>query len=226
MPVALVALVVAVATPGLLAVTGLRIVANDWIVSFEYGRDGFPADRYGLTREERTELALLGLRAITPGTEGIALLQRARLPDGSPAFTVPELDHMQDVRDVFGLALRAQAIALVALALLAAGLWRTRLRHAVPLGLLAGALATLVVALLAVPVILLGFDRFFESFHNLFFDPGSWRFPTSDTLIRLYPERFWEDISQLVAALTVLQAVVLAPLAWWWWRRVRPGDAP
>jgi uncharacterized membrane protein len=55
----------------------------------------------------------------------------------------------------------------------------------------------------------------------VFFAGDSWRFPTSDTLIRLYPDRFWEDVSQIVAALTLLQAAVIAPLAWLWLRRVR-----
>lgn len=213
---------VTVVTPPLLVVNGLRLVANDWIVRFEYGRDGFPDDRYGLTREERTTLALTGLESIRPGSEGVILLERARLPDGTPAFTAPEIEHMADVRRVFGTALRLQLVAAAALVLAALALSRTPLRHAVPLGLMLGALLTLAVAVLAVPVILLGFEGFFARFHEVFFDPGTWRFPSSDTLIRLYPERFWEDVSQLVASLTLLQALVLAPLAWWWWRRARP----
>lgn len=221
----LVALVVAIAvvTPPVLVVNGLRAVANDWIVRFEYGRSGFPDDRYGLSREERTDLALIGLDAITPGTEGVALLEQARLPDGTPAFTAREVEHMDDVRQVFGRALRVQLAVLVALALLALALARTALRPAVPGGLLLGSLLTLTVAVLAIPIILLGFEGFFARFHELFFDPGTWRFPTSDTLIRLYPERFWEDVSQIVAVLTLAQAVALAPLSWWWWRRARRG---
>lgn len=214
---------VALLTPPLLVVNGLRVVANDWIVRFEYGRSGFPDDRYGLSRAERTDLALIGLDAITPGTEGVALLERARLPDGTPAFTEREIEHMDDVRLVFGRALRLQLAALVALAVLALVLARTSLRRAVPGGLLLGSLLTLAVAVLAIPVILLGFEGFFTRFHELFFDPGTWRFPTSDTLIRLYPERFWEDVSQIVAALTLAQAAALAPLAWWWRRRAQRG---
>ena len=87
--------------------------------------------------------------------------------------------------------------------------------------MLAGALATVVVAFLLVPVILLGFDGFFTRFHEMFFEGDSWRFSSTDTLIRIYPERFWEDVSQLVAAITVGQALVLAPLAWWWLRAAK-----
>ena len=79
-------------------------------------------------------------------------------------------------------------------------------------------LATLGIALLAVPLILLGFDDFFTGFHEMFFEGDSWRFSDTDTLIRIYPERFWQDVAQHVAAIAVAQAIVLALLAWWWLR--------
>lgn len=217
---------IALVTPGILVVNGLRVVARDWIVRFEYGRDGFPADRGGLTRDQRTALALTGLDAIRPGGDGVALLRRASLPDGSPAFNEREVAHMDDVRAVFGRALRAQLVVLAALLAGSVLLRRTMLRAVVPLGLLAGALTTLAVALLAIPVILLGFDGFFTRFHGVFFEGDTWRFPSTDTLIRLYPERFWEDVAQLVAGLTLLQAILLVPVAWLWRRRVRRGEAP
>lgn len=218
---ALGALVAAItlATPLILVVTGFRVLARDGFVRFEYGRDGFPSDVYGLTPAQRTELALTGLDSITPGTEGIALLERATLPDGSPAFDERELAHMADVRRLLGIALRFQLAALVVLAALALGLTRTRARSVVPRGLLAGALATLGIALALVPLILLGFDGFFTRFHEVLFEGDSWRFSHTDALLRLYPERFWEDTSQAIAAITVGQALLLAPTAWWWLRR-------
>lgn len=213
--------VIALVTPALLVVNGFRVVAHDWIVHYEYGRESFPRDRYGLDLEERTALALTGLDAIRPGGEGIPLLERATLPDGSPAFDSRELRHMDDVRTIFGAALRFQLVVLVGLLVAAVALRRTPARRIVPAGLLAGAGATLGVAVLLVPFILLGFDRFFVRFHEVFFDGDTWRFSQTDTLLRLYPEVFWVDISRLLAALTVLQAVVLAGASWWWLRRTR-----
>ena len=209
---------IAVAVPPILVVNTFRVLSTDTYVRFEYDRDGFPADRYGMSAVEREALALVGLRSIEPGSEGIALLERATLPDGTPAFDERELAHMGDVRTLFGAALRSQLFAALAIASLAVALGWTRLRGVVPGGLLAGAIATLAVAVLAVPVILLGFDDFFTGFHEVFFEGDTWRFSDTDTLIRLYPERFWEDVSTLAAAMTVVQALVLAPLAWWWLR--------
>ena len=219
------ALVVAIAvsvTP-ILVVNAFRVLATGTFVRAELDRDGFRPDRYGLTNDQRKELALLGLRSIQPGSEGIALLERARLPNGSPAFGLRELTHMRDVRRLFGIALRSQLIALVVIGALALGLARTRFRAAVPLGLLAGAAATLATALLAVPLILLGFDGFFTRFHEVFFSGDSWQFNNADTLIRIYPEQFWQDVSRLAAGIAVAQALVLVPLAWWWHRAARRG---
>ena len=219
---AVVVLVALTVTP-VLVVNAFRVLATDGFVRWELGRDGFPPDRYGLAADVREALALTGLRSIRPGSEGIALLERARLPDGEPAFGERELSHMRDVRTLFGGALRAQVIVVVLLAVLAVAFARTRFRAVVPLGLLAGALATLAIAVLLVPMILLGFDGFFVRFHEIFFSGDSWQFADSDTLIRVYPERFWQDVSQLSAAFAVVQAAILAPLAWWWLRAVRRG---
>jgi integral membrane protein (TIGR01906 family) len=220
----LVAAIAVTVTP-ILVVNAFRVLATGTYVRFELGRDGFPPDRYGLTTGQRQALAVLGLRSIEPGSEGIVLLERARLPNGSGAFGFRELTHMRDVRRLFGSALRAQLVALLLIGALALGLGRTRFRTVVPLGLLAGAVGTLAIAVLAVPVILLGFDGFFVRFHEVFFSGDSWRFNDADTLIRIYPEQFWQDVSRLAAALAVVQALVLAPLAWWWYRAVRRRPA-
>jgi integral membrane protein (TIGR01906 family) len=42
-------------------------------------------------------------------------------------------------------------------------------------------------------VVLIAFSVFFVYFHEVFFDTGTWVFRFSDTLIRLFPERFWRD---------------------------------
>ena len=51
---------------------------------------------------------------------------------------------------------------------------------------------------------------FLTGFHTAFFFSGStWRFADSDTLRRLYPDRFWEDTAVLLGAAAVAQALVL-----------------
>lgn len=213
---------IAVTVTPVFVVTSFRLLSYDWFVERELGRNGFPADRYGLTGDERLGLALTGLRSIRPESEGIVLLEQATLPDGSPAFDSRELRHMADVRGLLGTALRAQLVVLGALLILGLTLRRSqRWRRVVPRGLLMGSLATFGVVLLAVPLILLGFDGFFLRFHELFFTGDTWRFSTTDTLLRLYPEAFWRDTAQLVVAIVLVQACVVALASGWWLRRLR-----
>jgi len=220
-----VAAIAIVVTP-LFVVDAFRVLAHDWFVRYELRSDGFPPDRYGLPDAARLRLALTGLHSIQPGGEGIALLRRETLPDGSTAFGSRELRHMQDVRDLLGTAFRAQVAVLLALVGAGIALGRSeRWRRVVPLGLLIGSLATLVIAVLLVPVIVLGFDGFLLRFHELFFSGDSWRFSDSDTLLRIYPEVFWQDTAKLAAGLAVAQAVVVALTSWRWLRRIRIRSA-
>lgn len=207
----LVTVVVALLVPPLLVTTSLRVVTNDWIVRFEYASGTVAEDRYGLTRSERTELALVGLDTIRPGTRGVALLREARLPDGAPAFNEREVAHMQDVRDLVGSLLAFQLWGTVALATLAVALGLSRRTRAiVPRGLRWGVASSVGVAAVVGLVMLAAWDWFFVRFHGVFFPPDTWRFPTGDTLIRLYPDTFWMGVGAWIAGLTV----ALAGLVW------------
>ena len=98
----LVVILIAITVTPIFVVNAFRVLSSDWFVRHELGQDDFPADRYGLEGDDRLALALIGLRSIQPGTDGIALLERATLPDGSPAFDGRELRHMADVRRLLG----------------------------------------------------------------------------------------------------------------------------
>jgi integral membrane protein (TIGR01906 family) len=61
--------------------------------------------------------------------------------------------------------------------------------------------------ILAVSIILfvlLAFGVIFVWFHQVFFEAGTWSFFYSDSLIRLFPERFWRDTFLIVAGLPAL----------------------
>lgn len=210
----------ALTVPVVLLGNGLWLLANDWYVHAEYARPGFPDDRYGLTGAQRTELALAGLRSIQPfNREGVDVLREATLPDGRPAFTEREIAHMADVRSLVGKVLLAHAIALGVAAAAAAALWRLRARGAIPRAFLAGGGLTLGIAAALGIYMLASFDDFFVQFHEALFAGDSWRFASTDTLIRLYPDAFWSDFAAVLAGLTMLQAGVLAGGGWWWLRR-------
>ena len=210
----------------LLVTTSLRIVLQDWIVHVEYAVGRVPDDRYGFTEDERTDLALTGLDAITPGTPGVSLLRDARLPGGDPAFTEPEIVHMQDVRDLVGTLLAFQLWAAVAVAVAALALAvHPTTRTIVPRGLRYGVLASVPVAAVVGLFMLVTWDSFFTRFHEVFFEGDTWRFPVTDTLIRLYPDEFWMGVAAWIAGLTVVLAALVWVLAGVWLRRVERSVA-
>jgi integral membrane protein (TIGR01906 family) len=56
-----------------------------------------------------------------------------------------------------------------------------------------GGLLTLILIGVILLLVLAAFGIFFVAFHQVFFEEGTWTFLWSDTLIRLFPERFWRD---------------------------------
>jgi integral membrane protein (TIGR01906 family) len=221
--IAIIALSVAMtlAVPLILAVNGLRLVTNERYVQAVYDFGGVPDDRDGLTGEQRERLALVGLRSIEPSTaEGIGLLREARLPNGQPAFNVRELRHMEDVRTAVSRAYRFQVIAVIAIGILAVlfGLLGTT-RAVVPVALARGAVLTVGVAVVVGVVAATSYSSFETPFHSLFFEGDSWRFEETDTLRRLYPDRFWLDTAVVIGLLAVLQAGLVFLVARLWARR-------
>jgi integral membrane protein (TIGR01906 family) len=202
----LVVAVVAALVPLILTTNGIRVLANDWFVRFEYGR--LPADDYGFTRAQRTQLGLTGLHAILPRSDkGIGLLREARLSSGRVAFRQKELSHLSDVRRLIGIIYPAHLVVLATIAALALGLGLTRPgRSLVPRGLEYGAALTLAVAALVGIAVAVNADGFLTGFHTLFFEGESWRFREDDTLRRLYPDRFWSETAILLGLGAALQA--------------------
>ncbi len=220
--ITLLAIVIAVLVPALLVVNAIRVLANDWYIRFEYARPDFPPDVYGLSPDQRTNLALTGLRSVLPQhRDGVDLLRQTRLPDGREAFNARELKHMQDVRILIGRVYPLHLIALAAIVGLAIVLARSgETKAIVPRALLAGSILTLVIAAGLIAYILLNFNTFFTQFHLIFFEGDTWLFQFTDTLIRLYPVRFWSDAAIVIGAATVAQALALLAGTWWWLRAI------
>ena len=53
------------------------------------------------------------------------------------------------------------------------------------------------------------FWGFFTAFHKLFFEGDSWLFLYSDTLIRLFPIRFWQDTFLFAAVIALGGGIAL-----------------
>ncbi|MBN1954472.1 MAG: TIGR01906 family membrane protein [Anaerolineae bacterium] len=211
--------VVVLAMPLALLAASLRLTTGHWLVDWEYGRPGFPPDPYGLATEERIRLAEVCVDYLVTAA-GIELLAELELAGGQPAFNARELQHMIDVKRVLwgllGAGLAAAVLVSGGTALLAR---HPATRARAPAALWRGSLLSIGLLVAVGGFMLLQWDAFFVRFHELFFPPGTWTFFYSDTLIRLYPVRFWMDVGiVIVGGITVL--AVLVGLGALLWRRI------
>ena len=208
-----------VALPILLIATNLRIATSHWYVRWEYGKATFPPDSYGLSASQRTYLAEVCVDYLATNAD-ISLLANLRLPGGEPAFNERELRHMEDVQLVFA---RMVAAGIVAGVFLVGGLLvlsrHEHTRRLAPAVLLRGSLATLGLLVGTGVFMLVDWWEFFTAFHLVFFEGDTWLFYFSDTLIRLFPTRFWTDVATLIVALLVAEAVGVGCWGWIWRKR-------
>lgn len=191
--------------PLALLLTNVRLLLTPAFLELEYRMPGFPDDPYGFTRDERLAWSRVALDSLlVADAEG--LLESQRFADGSPLFNNRELRHMDDVRVLTRAALRVWAALLAALALGAGVLLAVGARSELRAGLRLGAWLTL--GLMAALALGLGlaFGTVFVGFHRVFFEGDSWLFLHSDTLIRLFPERFWRDAFVAITAASLAQA--------------------
>jgi uncharacterized membrane protein len=72
-------------------------------------------------------------------------------------------------------------------------------------GLLTSAMI-LTIALLAI----FAWQSWFNIFHLFLFQQGSWLFSYSDTLIRLFPVKFWFDATLTISVLSIMGGLSLA----------------
>jgi len=196
--------------PLLLVLIAARLVMSPLFLQIEYHLPGFPPDPYGFTLEDRLTYAPYAVNYLLNGA-GIDYLADLTFPNGGLLYQADELRHMRDVKTLtqiaFGVATVAGLIALADALLL----YR---RRALRSALFYGALVTLAMVAAILIVALVDWDGFFIGFHQLFFESGTWYFPTSDTLIRLFPEQFWFDASLAIGGITVITALIVLVASW------------
>lgn len=194
--------------PVALTFLGVRLLLTHTFPEIEYRTPGFPTDEYGFTLQDRLQWSGISIDYLLNDAD-ISFLSDLTFPDGAPLFNGRELSHMQDVKNVvqpvlwvgYGVWFLVLGLGLWARF---GGWWPEYVR-----GIWCGGWLT--VGLVAVIGIFAGisFWQFFTVFHELFFTGDSWQFLYSDTLIRLFPMRFWQDAFLFAGALDVLGGLAL-----------------
>ncbi len=194
--------------PLALSFFGMRLILTHAFLQIEYRMPGFPPDDYGFTFEQRLHWATIAWD-YELNTAPISFLGDLTFPDGSPLYNPRELSHMQDVKNVVRPGMAAGYgvwFIILAIGIWArwGGWWKEYLR-----GLRRGGYLTAGLVILIGIFAATSFWTFFSDFHALFFTGNSWQFEYSDTLIRLFPLRLWQDVFGFIGLLDLAAGLAL-----------------
>lgn len=177
----------------------IRVLLSPIFHRVEYNMPYFPPDEYGFTKADRLKWAPYAVNYLVNNAD-ISYLGDLKFDDGKSLYNERELSHMNDVKRVTQGALRSWYVSLAILLLLGMWAWFGGWWESYRLGLMRGGWLMVGLAITIGVIVVVGiainpnvFDVFFTAFHTLFFEGDSWLFLFSDTLIRLFPIRFWED---------------------------------
>lgn len=220
------------ALPFMLLLAGTRLLLSYEFLRLEYTRPGFPADPYGFTTDDRLNYGMEAISFLFSG-DGVEALAGLRLPREQcwqpPAaasdcqlFNARELGHLQDARRLlragFALAVSCLLFATICLLIVRSRWIPADCRSAVSSGfrdgLRHGAHLTLAIIVALAVYAVVAWDRAFDTFHELFFAAGTWRFPYSDSLIRLYPEELFVDAALVIGGFAFGSALLILAALW------------
>jgi len=227
---------IVVTLPLFLSFGWITLVIGPAYPRHEYTKPDFPLDLEGmppatavslnlvpLTQAERLEVALVTVAYLESwqlAETAIVMLAEQQLSHtGTPLYNQRELKHMVDVKyltDTIRWLALATAVPMIGGFLFL--LSRPRIRQAGYLAVGQGGVFTVILPSGIAGLILFGWSFFFYQFHGLLFSSGTWTFAATDSLMRLYPERFFFDVGVVISLGTwlwgLLAAVAGYLLAW------------
>lgn len=209
--VSVLGILLVIAVPPFLVLSNVNLFMTPQYVYYEYGKSDFPPSQR-FEAPTRTRLAAETVR-YTRGELNNTDLKNLGV------YNERELSHMSDVQNLATVALGLGYAmgALIVLAVIV--LWRANLGAHAARSLFNGAIFTLAIFGALGFFALVAFNTFFVAFHRIFFVGDSWLFAYTDSLIQFYPQPFWVDASLGIVIFTVLEALILAALAFGWTRR-------
>ena len=199
---------VALSIPIIISVLSILLLLSPIFTNLEYRRPGFPDDSYGFTTAERLDFGNQTRRYLI-SDNSLEDLQQLVFENGDPIYIDRELSHLEDVKIVLQGVLKvfygAAAVYVLGGLIARSRDWQTIYLKAIFLGgkITAGILVMILF------LTLISFQVLFTNFHLLFFEGDSWLFFYSDTLIRLFPVQFWQDIFLVFGILTLAGGILL-----------------
>ena len=195
--------------PFIILMTVIRLlILTPVYTMIEYRMPGFPDDPYGFSVEERLQWALPTINYLV-NREDVSYLENLKFEDGESVYNNREVPHLVDVKLLVKLTLKVWVGGIIYLITVSLFLFYTGNREALRKGYQTGGWFTVGLVLSILLFVVLNFDRLFTYFHYLFFEGDTWLFFASDTLIRLFPLRYFQDLFITVGLFTLLIGLLL-----------------
>jgi integral membrane protein (TIGR01906 family) len=200
------------AIPLSLITTNVRVAISEKSV-YDYSVRNYGAEEASGIPESELTRANTEIYSYLTERPDVPLSTVVKNDDGEeqPLFNARETAHMEDVRDLVGFVFGVQIVAVAAVLSLAVAvlvLWPLR---AFAMAALYGSLLTVAILGTMSLVAIVGFDAAWSQFHGIAFRNDFWELdPNRDHLIQMFPEAFWFDITMLIGAATLLQAVLIS----------------
>jgi integral membrane protein (TIGR01906 family) len=210
---------ITILVPVALSLGAVRIILLPWYLQFEYHTPNFPVDPFGFTLADRLRYSRLALNYLL-NDAGPEYLADLHFPTGQQAppescqfmkdctllYNEREIQHMVDVKRTVQAALKILYATLAILVVSGIWAWQAHWMEDYRIGLARGGWLTIFLIGIIILLVIASFSVIFVFFHEIFFQAGTWTFLFSDTLIRLFPERFWRDTFLLVGFITAALA--------------------
>ncbi len=207
-------LLIVLLLPVFLVLTNVRVLMTSSFAQWEYAKPDFPDPT--LVPLERRQPIVDTTLAYVKGAGDESLIADLTFDDGRPVYNQREIRHLTDVRVlVRQTSLLHVAAGLIILLGTAYLVWSGRSQSAARALASGSALTVGIIGAIGI-IAAFAFRFFFVRFHRAFFTGETWIFPTTDTLIQVFPEKFWFDASLLIVILTLVEAAAIGILALTW----------
>lgn len=185
----------------------VRLLVTSEYMRVEYNKSDFPEDLFGFSKEQRINFASENVRYLRENLPISALENQKN--EGQALYNLRELSHMVDVQNVYQFFWTFWKVisAIIGLVAILSLTWRRNWR-AFASALRIGGFGTAIFIALIGFLAFIGWDTWFLIFHKLFFTDGTWTFNFSDTLIRLFPQKFWVDAVFTVSGLSLIMGLL------------------
>lgn len=208
----LAALLFVVALPVLMMTTAVRFAANEERV-YDYSVTQYDAAAISGIDEAQLKSANRQIIRYWNNDQEVLNIRVTVNGQEQPLFSPREVRHMRDVKNVFRALFRANEVSLAFVLLYVVGvfIWAREapIRALAGQALIGSAVSILLVLVLG-GVAMAGFQGAWNQFHTVLFSNDFWQLdPARDHLIQMFPEEFWFDVSLLVGAFILGEALLL-----------------